>query len=172
MEHLARPGVRIATLVGAVAFVMGMVGVAIAHGEPSSRDAPGGKRTVRSDAGAAFTVAPLTEQEQRFLDGHEGRKLPPELATCLPSVPPGHALEGDDIDLTACDLPINEKPHGIGTARPPADLVRRCRADLDAESDCGVVLAAADGALAPGQYSNEELRAAVAAAGYRWTPDR
>ena len=63
-------------------------------------------------------------------------------------------------------------PNSIGTAPPPADLVRRCRADLDAESDCGVVLAVVDGALAPGQYSNEELRAAVAAAGYRWTPDR
>ncbi|MBM7516739.1 hypothetical protein [Nocardioides nitrophenolicus] len=171
MEHFARPGVRIATLVGAVALVMGMVGVSIAHREPSS-DASGGKWTMRSDAAAAFTVAPLTEQEQRFLDGHEGGKLPPELATCLPSVPPGDALEGDDIDVTACDLPMNEKPNSIGTAPPPADLVRRCRADLDAESDCGVVLAVVDGALAPGQYSNEELRAAVAAAGYRWTPDR
>jgi hypothetical protein len=57
----------------------------------------------------------------------------------------------------------------IGSAPPPDQLIEQCRANPNGDV-CGVVLAMADGKLAPGQYSDQELEAEVKAAGYEWSP--
>lgn len=56
----------------------------------------------------------------------------------------------------------------IGSAPPPERLVKVCREDPAAESSCGVALAMDDGSLKPGSYSDPDLAAAVAEAGYEW----
>jgi hypothetical protein len=49
-------------------------------------------------------------------------------------------------------------------------LTQECRANPNADDLCGVALAAADGKLPSGTYTDAELQAAVRAAGYDWVP--
>jgi hypothetical protein len=49
-------------------------------------------------------------------------------------------------------------------------LTEECRANPNADDLCGVALAAADGKLPSGTYTDAELQAAVRAAGYDWIP--
>ena len=57
----------------------------------------------------------------------------------------------------------------IGGSFPPA-LVEQCRANPNSDDLCGIALAADDGKLKPGTYTDAELQDAVRAAGYEWTP--
>jgi hypothetical protein len=49
-------------------------------------------------------------------------------------------------------------------------LTQECRANPNADNLCGVALAADDGKLPSGRYTDAELQAAVRAAGYDWIP--
>lgn len=52
----------------------------------------------------------------------------------------------------------------------PSILVEKCRANPNADNSCGIALAADDGKLPSGRYTDAELQAAVRAAGYEWSP--
>lgn len=71
------------------------------------------------------------------------------------------------------ELGLDGKPKDvnvIGSAGAPAELLAQCRADEHAVPSCGIALAVADGSLSPGTYTDAELQAAVADAGYTWKP--
>jgi hypothetical protein len=83
--------------------------------------------------------------------------------------PAGASLRADLAQLCSPDA-SHDDLNTISSAPPPQPLVDECRANPNAESNCGIALAMADGKLAPGTYTDEELQAAVKAAGYRWSP--
>jgi len=99
-----------------------------------------------------------------------------------PAAPPVPAASGDPCDLPAgstarpdlAQLCSSEASHDdlntISSAPPPEPLVEECRANPNAEGSCGIALAMADGKLAPGTYTDEELQKAVRDAGYEWSP--
>jgi hypothetical protein len=84
-------------------------------------------------------------------------------------LPPGVTLRPGIAELWSSKA-SHDDLNTIGSAPPPENFVQECRADLKAEGDCGIVLAMAEGKLAPGSYTDKELQAAVRAAGYDWNP--
>lgn len=174
-------GRRPAALIGS-ALLAFPVGAIVGHhllGAPSSASAEQTATTTAEQAPRTIGrdgLRRMTNEDVALTESVEGYTLPPEWAACAPSVPEGYVEVGVSLDLTAgcgataaqSDDHVNE----IGTVAPPQVLTQRCRADDAAEPSCGVVLAMADGNLAPGRYTDEELQAAVEAAGYQWKPAR
>jgi hypothetical protein len=91
---------------------------------------------------------------------------PPSADPC--DLPPGVVARPELAELCSPEASHNDL-NSISSAPPPEQLIQACRADPKAH-DCGVVLAMVDGKLAPGSYTDEELQAAVRAAGYDWSP--
>jgi hypothetical protein len=118
----------------------------------------GGSSGTESTGEVQFTVTgPLNPSQ-----------LPPGV-TLRPGIAELWSSKASHDDLNNDDL-NNDDLNTIGSAPPPENFVQECRADLKAEGDCGIVLAMAEGKLAPGSYTDKELQAAVRAAGYDWSP--
>lgn len=103
-------------------------------------------------------------------DGERATAVPLPVSTPICEPPPGIVLRRDIAEVCAAQAQNDgaDDPNVISHVPPPANMVEKCRTDFSAESDCGIVLAMADGKLPAGLYTDEELSKAVAAAGYVW----
>ena len=77
---------------------------------------------------------------------------------------------GDDYRTYLQEHPAEAKDVNVIGGELEPTLTQACRADPNADSLCGIALAAADGKLPSGHYTDAELQAAVRAAGYEWRP--
>jgi hypothetical protein len=103
-------------------------------------------------------------------DEGAGTSAYPAAVPADPSALPSGVVLRPDIAERSSPEASHDDLNWIGSAPPPQRLIQECRADYNAESDCGIVLSMADSKLTPGEYSDQELQAAVEAAGYSWSP--
>jgi len=83
-----------------------------------------------------------------------------------PEVVPGVDVPAEPTAPVPPPTAEGESTNVLGEGPLPPQLVERCREDSNAESSCDLVLAIEAGKIAPGTYTDQELRQALIDAGY------